>query len=382
MIGLALFAPIRALFTSARGASAALVASASAVALLFAATPFVIPEVAERFEVSLGASGLISAAQVLGFAITTFVAGRRLQASRRYLLGAAIAAVALNLASAVWEVFPVLVLLRSGAGSAAGFLTWIAWTDAMHSRSSMRDIAGIGPLTVFVGAPLLAWIASQGGDRAVYLFLATTTVPAALLPFRVRATGRHERRRMSPSRSNVVLLIALGSLTMGGSALFVFIAAFGAREVGLAAVAVSLGFSLNALTGLVGARWRSRPTSAWPWLLSIGAAVVGLIAFHEPVVFYVGLALWGFGFWMAVPTVLTDLADWSLAPDERVGDAQSIMALGRAIGPAVGGALIGSAGFSRVGVFTGVMLGLATILVAMVEWYRRRHPERRPGAVR
>jgi len=62
-------------------------AAIAAVSALFAATPFIIPAVALEYSVSLGRSGLLSAAQVGGFAVAAFVAGRRLRTHRAYLNG-------------------------------------------------------------------------------------------------------------------------------------------------------------------------------------------------------------------------------------------------------------------------------------------------------
>lgn len=352
----------------------ALVVGAAAVSFLFAATPFLIPEVSDRFEVSLGTTGLISSAQVLGFAGLVFVAGRRLSPSRGGLVAAALVGVATDIASALVSSFPALLALRFVAGSAAGLLTWLAWTDAMRSSKSMRDIAAVGPLTVLLGAPLLGWVASVGGDRAVYLLLAGSMVLPALVPVKFVSEPMRDRRSMSPSRSNVVLLVGLGILTMAGSALFVFLGAFGKQEVGLTAVALSLGFSVNALAGLIGARLRWRAAHAWPWLLLVAASATLIVAFPGPVAYYAGMFGWGFAFWMAVPTVLGRIADWSLVPEERVGDAQSIMALGRAAGPSVASVLVGTGEFGGLAVFAGAGLVTSATVVGGVEAYRRGRP--------
>lgn len=345
-------------------------AAASSVSLLFAATPFLIPLVAERYRVTLGAAGLISSAQVAGFAVSVFVAGRRLRPSRRVLVGAAVASVVLDAASAVTSTFALLLALRLAAGAAAGLFTWLAWADAMRADGSMRDIAAIGPLTVLVGAPLLAWIGSVGGDRALYAFLAFTPLAATLIPVEIEGSPLEERGRFSPSRSNLVLLGALGLLTMAGSAFFVFMGAFASAEVGLGEVALSLGFSVNALAGLVAARMRRRPVWAWPWMVGVTVSVVAIAMVPAPATFFAGMAGWGFCFWMSVPRLLNHVADWSFVPEERVGDAQGIMALGRSVGPAAASLLVGHGHFGGLAVFTGVGLAGATGLVGAVEGYR------------
>lgn len=365
-----MFAPIRALLAPRRGAPVVLLVAAAAVSFLFAATPFLIPEVAERYGVAVGTAGFISAAQVTGFAVTTFVAGRWWRPSRSKLVVAALVGAGFNAASAMTESFPLLLGFRLGAGAAAGVFTWLAWAAAMRDVHSMRDIAAVGPVTVLVAAPLLAWVAAVGGDRAVYWVLAASPLPAALFPAKLVGASPRERSGMSPSRSNIVLLVALGALTMAGSALFVFLGALAQDEIGMGAVALSFGFSLNAMAGLAGARWRRRPRHAWPWMALTAVSAGSVVLVPNEIVFYVGLIGWGFAFWMAVPRVLGAVADWSFAPDERVGDAQSIMAVGRAIGPAIGGVLVGAGAYGTLGAFAAIGLGSAALLVGLVERYR------------
>jgi hypothetical protein len=324
--------------------------------------------------VRLGTAGLISSVQVLGFAVSVFAAGRRLSPSRAALVVAALTGVACDSASALVVSFPALLGLRFAAGAAAGFLTWLAWADAMRSPRSMRDVAAVGPLTVLVAAPLLAWVASAGGDRAVYLLLAGSMVFPAIVPVQFSSEPMRGRRKMSPSRSNLVLLAGLGILTMAGSALFVFLGAFAKIEAGLTAVGLSIGFSVNALAGLIGARLRWRPQHAWPWLVLVSVSATSIVLFPGALAYYIGMFGWGFAFWMAVPTVLGRVAEWSLAPDERVGDAQSIMALGRAAGPSVAAVLVGSGRFGGLAVFAGTGLLASAGVVGGVEMYRRGRP--------
>lgn len=354
-----------------RGAPLALIVGAASVSFLFGATPFLIPQVAARLGVSLGVAGLISSAQVLGFAGSVFFAGRRLSPSRRVLVWSAVAGAVLDAASAFVPSFVLLLGLRFGAGMAAGILTWLAWASAMRSVHSMRDIAAVGPLTVLFGAPLLAWVGSVGGDRALYLVLAASMIPPMLVPVGFVSQPMRGRRSMSPSRTNLVLLVALGVLTMAGSALFVFLGAFADLEIGLSALALSLGFSVNALAGLIGARLRRRPRYAWPWLVVTASSAGSIILFPGAIAFYAGMFGWGFAFWLAVPRVLGRVGEWSRIPDERVGDAQSLMALGRAAGPAVGAALVGSGEFGVLGIFSTIGLVGSAVLVGSVEAYRR-----------
>ncbi len=364
-----MFGPVRVVLALRKNPQLGSLGAIVAVSALFAATPFVIPAVALEYSVSIGRSGLLSAAQVGGFAVTALLAGRHLRTHRAYLIGGALATSALNLLSAFAPTFEILLVLRVLAGAAAGLLVWLAWSKAMQSSGALRDVASAGPVTVLVSAPILAYAAAEGGPSAVYILLAVISLPAAVLP--ADYVGyRTKRSGLSPSRSNVVLLFALGMGTLAGSSLFVFGGAIGIN-VGLSTFVVSLGFSGNALAGLIAARRTAgdRPEAIW----ILGTAVcAALVAFGgNAVLFLVGITLWGFFFWMAIPTILRSIASWSLAPDERVGDAQSSMALGRALGPAIGSVLVAEGSYGAVGAMAVVGLLVSAFTVLGVGIYRR-----------
>ena len=373
-----MFGPTRVLLALRTDAPPGLVAAAAAIAAMFAATPFAIPEVAARYEVTLGVAASISVAQVGGFTLANFVAGRRLKPSRRLFVWTTAALVVANVLSAVNPWYVALIALRITAGVAAGLLTWLAWVDAMADRRIMRDVAGAGPMAVLLSAPLFGWLATLGDDRALYAALGVITLPVLLM--RVEFTSRRPvgRLRMSASRSNVVLLGALALLTFAGSSLYVFSAVIGTDRVGIDPVVISLGFSGNALAGFIATRLRTRGGAA-PWVLVVAGCAAAVAFAPNPVVFLLGLAGWGFAFWMIVPEVFRQIVAWSLAPAERVGDAQALMALGRMLGPALGGVLVGTGSFTRVGVEAVAGLVVAAVIMFAVERYRRRRHDRRPA---
>jgi predicted MFS family arabinose efflux permease len=364
-----MFGPVRLFFSLRSHPDLGVLAAVVAVSFLFAATPFVIPAVAADYGVTIGRSGLLSSAQVGGFALAAFVAGRRLRTHRKYLVGGSLAAFFLNLLSAIAPSFGALLVLRVLAGAAAGLLVWLAWSNAMRTEGALRNVAAAGPLTVFLSVPILAWIASEFGSSGVYLAIAVVSLVPAWLPAEF-AGYRRERQHVSPSRSNVVLVLALGMGTMAGSALFVYGAAIGVNT-GLSELVVSLGYSGNALAGLTAARRpaEDRPGSVWIFGTALCAA---LVAFGDsPALFLIGITMWGFCFWMSTPTILRAIAAWSLAPDERVGDAQSSMAVGRAIGPAIGAALVAGVSYDAAGTFAVVGLVVTGLVVLSVRVYRR-----------
>ena len=145
--------------------------------------------------------------------------------------------------------------MRGGGGRAGG-----------RRRRARRAVAAAGPVAVRIGAPILAALATVG-DRALYLLLALATVPAIVLIAPIVG----ERRRpgtVSKSRSNRVLMGAMWLLTLSGSALFIN-EALAARDIhGLAPLAASIAFSLNAAGGLIGARFSTRHRHPGWWLAS------------------------------------------------------------------------------------------------------------------
>lgn len=74
--------PLRAIQAIRPQASPGVIAGAAIVAAVFAATPFLLPDVSERLRVPLGATGILSTAQVASFAVATLLAGRFLPSAR------------------------------------------------------------------------------------------------------------------------------------------------------------------------------------------------------------------------------------------------------------------------------------------------------------
>ena len=108
----------------------------------------------------------------------------------------------------------------------------------------------------------------------------------------------------------------------------------------------------------------------WIGLTGIAAVLVGTV--HAPLVFLLAMTMWGFSFWMGIPGAFSLLAERSNFPDERAGDAQAIMAVGRVIGPLVGGALY-EISPSALGAGAGAIMITAAALLVYVEWRIRPH---------
>lgn len=373
-----MFGPVKAILSVRTSATPALLVAAASIALHFAATPFLIPVIAERFGVSLGVAGLISVAQVGGFTASNLFAGRRLQPRHSLLVWSAAGGVVFNVASAIVDSFEVLVGLRILAGVAAGLVTWLAWTEAMRNVAALKDVAGSGPLVALIGSPAVAWLLTVADERMVFIVIGASCIPALFMKTAFGSTKPRQRRRMSPSRSNVVLLASLGMLSGAGSSLYIYAASIGADQVGLQPVAVSLAFSANAGAGLLATRRHLPGVPHAAWFAVVSVCIVMIAFIDNPISFYVAMAVWGYAFWQAVPAVLAQIAAWSLVPEERTGDAQGVMAFGRMIGPAVGGALLSVGSFAAVGIEAAAGVFAASLAVAAVGRYRNLHPEERP----
>ncbi len=251
-----MFTPTRLAYAIKPHAPIPIMAAAVALAAMFAATPFLIPEIASRYGVSQGSAGFISVVQVGAFAISSFALPKVLAPSGRLLRIAGIVFLLSNVASIFLSVFWLLVAVRLVAGFAAGVVTWMVWVEAMGDRRSLSSISSIGPMTALIGAPILAVVAASG-DRYIYGVLALVALPAALMKIDTSGVAK-KVRKVSRSRSNRVLLFALALATMAGSSLFVYAAVAAFQELGLSPSQASIGYSLNAAAGLAGARLAGR----------------------------------------------------------------------------------------------------------------------------
>jgi len=367
-----MFAPTRLVYALRPEAPIGILAAAAAVQMLFGATPFLIPEVAARYGVSEGLAAGISVAQVSAFAVANLLMPRLLAPTGKVLKWSAFILIVANALSALPDQFWWLVGFRMLAGLAAGTLTWVVWADAMRKPRALAGVASAGPVTALVSAPVLSVLAGMG-DRAVFVALGFAALPAFFIQVDTGVTERASGA-VSRSRSNRVLLMALLLLTFFGSSLFVFVAIAARETLGLTPFVASFAFSLNAASGLLGARLSSRHRRPGWWLLTLGPAVYLSAAGGQVWLVFLGMAWWGFAFWMGVPGVLKMLAARSLEPDERAGDAQALMAFGRAAGPGLGGALADAGAFVTLAAVAGIGSSAAGALVIGVQEGRERLP--------
>lgn len=370
--------PTRVLYGGRSGAPVALVAATAAVTMLFTATPFLLQPISDRYGVSEGLAGAIAVAQVGAFAIANFLLPRLVRPNGRILRYAALTLFLTNILSMLPSQYAVLVGLRVVAGAAAGTMTWLAWSNAMKRTATMSSIAATGPITALIASPLVSLIAEHG-DRVVYGVLALSTIPAFVLLAPLSGKKR-ARGHISRSKSNRVLLLALFALTFFGSSLYLN-QTIVARDIHhLEPFAASIGFSLNALGGLMGARLAARHNKSGWFLASISLAALATVFGPVPL-YYLGMFWWGFAFWLGVPGVLQMLVDRSLEAGERAGDGQGVMALGRSLGPAMGGGFVDGGALSALAIVSASGMAATGVAVIGVKRGRDRLPPTDPDTI-
>lgn len=330
--------------------------------------PFLLPAVAVEYDIGLGLASLSTALLLGGFALGSFGAGRMLRTRGRVLGVAVMVALFANAASALLPPFAVLLALRTLAGVAIGVITWYSWSQVFGVAERMSEIAVVGPLVGLTTAPVAAALRDAYGPEGIYVALAVTALAPLVFSRRSGAlepelfSTRTERAsRHAPTPEARRILICLGLLTLGGSAVFTYGAVIAAEETSLSSQAIAWSFSINAVASIPSARWRGGRGRAGLWLLGCAGAAVALGAVGVGAVFVGAIAFWGFAFWMGVPGAYSLLSAASLHPEERAGDAQAIMAVGRVVGPLLGGLVLDQASAPVLGFLGGGIMALGGI---------------------
>ena len=244
--------------------------------------------------------------------------------------------------------------MRLLSGLALGLLAWYGWVQAFGDTRRMDDVAVTGPMVGLIAAPLISVLLTAGGARLVFGALAVVSlVPLA---FGYRSAVDHLPRTATRNRAVPaarILLICLGLFTLGGSSVFVFAVVLGTANTSMSVTVIAVGFSLNALVAIPAVRWKAPRKFPSPPMAAAAACVILIATSAHSWLFFGALVAWGFFFWLAIPGVFEVLASRSRYPEERAGDAQAVMAAGRAGGPLLGGLLIDGLGATALGVVGG-----------------------------
>ncbi len=346
---------------------------------MFTATPFLLRPLADEFDATVGAVGWISTAQLAGFVLASWTAGRYLKPVRWVFLTLGLIGIVSNMASAFAPGLGVLAVTRFGSGLSLGLAAWFAWQGAFGDAEKTRDVAVVGPLIGVVLPPLITVLLDGIGYQ--WLFVGMAVASASPLAF-VRQVPRVDRlrphrTRHAATRGSKAMLVALTLVTLGGSSVFVYAAAIGTNYNDWSPFVVSLFFSANAIVAIPAAKWRGPRGPAGMWFALTAILALVMPSVHVPMIYAAAVIIWGIFFFMGIPAAFGLLASRSQFPEERAGDAQAMMALGRVFGPLIGGAFIATDQTTKMGIAAGAIMLSAGILMLYVDRDRFAHVRHR-----
>lgn len=347
---------------------AVIVAIASSTAV-FTATPFLLRPIAQEFAVSLGLVGWVSTAQLAGFVLASWGAGRFLRPVRWVFVTIGVLGLVANLASAIAPNLVAMAGTRFISGLSLGLAAWFAWQDAFGDADKTGDVAVAGPLVGVVLAPSVTALLDAFGLDVVFVVLAVIAATPLIFVRQLPTTDRLRPHvtRHAATRAALAVLAGLTLVTLAGSSVFVYGAAIGTDFNDLSPFTVSLIYSANAIVAIPAAKWSGRRGPAGIWFVATAVLAFAMPAIHVPVVYAFALIAWGFVFFMGIPTAFTLLASRSRFPEERAGDAQAVMALGRVFGPLLGGTFIGSGATTQMGIAAAAIMLCAASLLLYVD---------------
>lgn len=361
--------PVRLLAAARPSVPAALLVAIASSTAVFAATPFLLPAVSDDYDVAVSSAGWMSTTQLAGFVLASWAGGRFLRPVRSVFVVGTLIGVVSNLASAAAPTFEILALTRFASGLSLGLAAWIAWQAAFGDIGKTGDVAVVGPIVGMVMSPLIVVLLESIGLRWLFVTLAAITATPLIWTRQVARTDRlrPHRTRHTPTRAARAILLALCMITLGGSAVFVYSAAIGKDLDGLTPFTVALLFSANALAGIPSARWTGRRGPAGVWFLATAMCALAIAASRSGLVFGLAIVGWGFVFFMGVPAAFNLLAERSTFPEERAGDAQAMMALGRVFGPILGGTLLAAGSEVALGIVSAGVMSIGACLLLYVD---------------
>ena len=273
-------------------------AAAASSAVFGIGLPFIVPQLREEFDLSLGQIGVVLAAPWVGTTLTLFPWGL---AADRFgerivlavgMLGCAFFLVAASVSSSYGELVVTLALVGAagGAVNSASGRAVMHWFGADERGFALGVRQTAIPLGGFIGALSLPPIADAGGTEAAFLFLAALSATGALVGV-VILRGREVRDGIEAS--SIARTIGDGRLwrLSLGSGLFLYaqiaVLGFGVLflvdEHGLSGQTAALVFAGSQVLGgafrIGGGRWSDRTGARVVPLRLAGLGIVGVMLF-------------------------------------------------------------------------------------------------------
>jgi predicted MFS family arabinose efflux permease len=347
-----------------------------------------LPTIASGLHVSIGAAGLMVLVPGLTAAIAAplVIVGAGNLDRRRLIVGLGVLVLLSNALAAIAPNFGILLLARVFLGLAIGGFWAVVPAlgprlagPAAGTRATSIILAGLSAGTV-VGLPagqflgnLVGWRWTFGGAAATAGLI--VIVQLALLP-KITAASRmrfaHLRAVLRVPIARTGLIVA-GVVTVGQFAGSTFVTPFLLRNAHLQSSTASLLFLGYGLAGIVGTLLgsalvaRSRIGTFVAAAAAVGVILIMLpVLSHTSVVVSILFVAWGL-LWGLVPLALQT---WLLAATPDSPEASSailitVMQAAIAVGSAVGGVLVDSAGLTAVFVVSGGIAIAAGLFAAV-----------------
>jgi predicted MFS family arabinose efflux permease len=330
----------------------------------------------------------------IGSPVTAWLTSR---IERRTLLTATLAVLALaNFASAFAPDYTSLLVIRLVMLAVGALYTpQAAGTAGLivpeQKRGSTIAYIFLGwSLAAAVGLPLITFIASRYGWRAVYVsiglmglvsfLLLAWRLPRGLMgaPVDLKTWAAIGRNRM------IALLLLITTLQMSGQfVVFTFMGPLLARLTGAGPDAIGLVFAVYGVCGVIGTATATRIVDSWgAWKTSVLFTILllaGVTGWALSAGIYllmaVSVAIWGLGF--ASTNSMQQVRLVGAAPSlasASVSLNTSVLYIGQAVGSAIGGFLYARELFYAAGYVASAFVALAVVTVILTK------PRKRQGA--
>ncbi|MFY9956481.1 MFS transporter [Bradyrhizobium sp.] len=350
-----------------------------------------LPELAQGLDVSIRTAGLLitfgAVVLCIGSPLTAWLTSR---IERRTLLTATLAVLALtNVASAFAPEYASLLVIRLvmlaiGALSTPQAAGTGALIVAMEKRGSTIAYIFLGwSLAAAVGLPLITFMASRYGWRAVYggigaigclsFLLLMWRLPGGLIgaPVDLKTWADLGRNRM------IVRLLSITTLQMSGQfVVFTFMGPLLAKLTNAGPDAIGLVFAFYGVCGFIGIAIATRIVDSWgayktsvtfTTLVLAGITGWAVTAGSYPLMAY-SVALWGLGF--ASTNSMQQVRLVAAAPalaSASVSLNTSMLYVGQAVGSAIGGLLYARELFYGSGFIAAGFVALALTMVILTK---------------
>ncbi len=335
--------------------------------------PGILDPVAGGLGISVVSAGYLMTTYAAAYALgAPMLAALTARADRKTLLlcGLGLFAAAnllMALATEPWIAFLSRILAALGAAIFTPVATYVvAVTSAPDRRGRDLSLAFLGlSIAQILGIPLGTYIGFAFGWRAAFVMIAVSAVAAAVAVWRVAPRGVAGQPMGGAAWAamardwRLLAAVAVTGLQMGGQfVVYTYIGPMLAANVGLDAggiTAVLIAFGCASMLGGLAGGWlsdRVGPFTAIAMVLSAMAVGIALLAAAPESLWLnmIGLCIWSvFGFAFTTPQQSRLIVVGARAHAMALALNASSVYIGTAVGGAIGGFMIASDGYGRLG---------------------------------